>query len=349
MAVKRKGKNMTKREFGKVEYLIWQEREKMSYLDIHNYNKNVHNLARDMRALIAYQDNATTINGDDKMTINSVVRRCGLQDAPNYVNSRIMQEFLGAELFNRFAMPLYDAKAKYDAMTPADKKNVECPKSPIDYFSIPTMYHFYRFRDEILRLMKSNNFAKSGTVKLVELDNVLRTAKTNYLDTSDYNNMYFNPQSDIMINQQPLAAYVPIKELQRRIDKNGINGEEISVAADKLIKAEVTGYMLSYIDKIKNLSTAQIDEIRGLYTSYSRRYIDDNLPAIANQDGTITESKSRKFMLDMCNYGGKEYIIPSRKNVNKAADNGDLTAAESKEIAASGYGYEKETGQLTLI
>ncbi len=339
---------MAKREYKKVEYKIFSEKEAMSYLERHNYSVDEYNLRRDMRALIAYQDNPLTVNGEDKLTINSVAKRCGLEQVPTYVNSRIMEVFLGQNTFNSFAKPLYEAKAKYDALPIDKKKEAKDPKSPIDYFSLPTLYHFYRFRNEILDLMKANNFARSGTVKLADFDKILNTAKANYLDKSDYNNMYYNPQSDIMIESTPLTSYTSIKELQRRIDENGINGEEINVPADKLIKAEVTGYMLSYVDKIKNLSKGQMDEIRGLYTTYSRRYIDKNMPAIRNADGTVIEPKSRLFMLEMCNYGGNVYEAVNHIG-NKESSSNNLTAEEVKEIAKTGYGYEKETGQFTLI
>ena len=143
-----------------VEYLRAMDLAKLSPEEREKYRDDVMELRKKMRALVAYQDSHEDIDGDFKPTINTILKKYGLEDDRAEVSAKIMRVFLGDKVYFETIRPIYERKAEYDKGDKNYKKYHDKVYPLVDYFDIPTLYHYYKFRQAILKKHKENCVGK---------------------------------------------------------------------------------------------------------------------------------------------------------------------------------------------
>ena len=250
---------------------------KLSAEERTQYDKDKLALRRNMRALVAYQDNPDCTDGSTKKTMNSVFERYRLSGDRSYAVSEVMRAFWGNDRYEDEIIPIYARKNEYDNAHPSDKKYFDKTYSPTDYMSIETMYHYYKFRKTIMDLDSKQKFAS--------FDKLLDTAREKYMSKPNAGNMYFSPK-DLSLEKTAIPSYTNIIAQQRKISqdvaKTGaitINDQTVQLSDKEImeytntpitefIKADVVNYMLSYVDETKkSLSEATRQGLKQWYTA----------------------------------------------------------------------------------
>ena len=95
---------------------------KLSAEERTQYDKDKLALRRNMRALVAYQDNPDCTDGSTKKTMNSVFERYRLSGDRSYAVSEVMRAFWGNDRYEDEIIPIYARKNEYDSAHPSDKK-----------------------------------------------------------------------------------------------------------------------------------------------------------------------------------------------------------------------------------
>ncbi len=260
------------------------------------YNKKYLSLRRKMRSLIAHQEVR-----DDKPNMMTYISKSNLRDFRYIANAKIMEAFIGKQRYMEEVLEYYDSR-----------------KSPIDNFDLYTMYHFYRFKEKIMK-EASNTIINSRTLnpeKPINFDfnSVLAKAEKEYFSKSDINNMFVNRGWFKFINS-PIKSYKTItkrqedklKEYQKNYSDKP-NEEALDIAqipCEYEIKADVLYYMLSKVEK--NIGPYEADRLRLAYTGtfaknfenlsmskYAIEYLKDLYNFSGNIDEIIEELSKTK-------------------------------------------------------
>lgn len=254
-----------------MEYLTESEMAKMPQKEQKQYLKDYESLRRVMRALIANQNSREPQKG--KNTINTVAKRYGYREDENIVNALIMEAFINNDHTYEYIRELYENKREFD-LKPIEyrkKLGLKDPKSPIDYFSLPTMYHFYNFRKAIIENHKIRD--TNGNRVFGDLKELINFTREQYFSKSNEKNL-FAQDEDVFFHTKPIRSYTSINQLQKKQDEN-LNPIEKSQTEPVVwkMKKQVLDFMISYVTKSHNLKATQVVLLENYYTNSFATYI----------------------------------------------------------------------------
>ena len=328
----------------KIEYLRAMDLAKLSDEEKIQYREDVMELRKKLRALVAYQDSSDTLDGGFKPTINTILKSYGLEYDRAEVSAKIMRVFFGEKVFFESIAPIYEKKAEYDNSDKQYKKTHDKVYAPVDYFDIPTLYHYYKFRQKILEKHQEN---RSGVVKYpwnaFGLDRIIYDASEEYFGKSGIDNMYYRP-TDIRLISEPTKGYVNIGNLQARFLKEIEKDDTLTdfekesmgdISIIDVIKGDINRYMMSYA-----LAHSSSMERNNVYDTLVHRY---SKVAVASIKKRCYVKKAEDYLLERHCFGLTDHdvyrIIPENKNVEtEAKSNG----GESKETESTGFGKQLE-------
>ncbi len=327
---------------GRVKYLRLTELGLLSTEDRVAYDNEVSALRRQMRALLAHQDNPESITNRIKYTINDIINGYRLRDNRSHAQAKIMRIFVGDNKYRNVVMPIYEAKKVYESASKLTRGNMDRVGSPMDYMDLPTMYYFYKFRSEILKAYEARVI--SGK-KLDDYDRLVEDVYSEHFATPSKENMFFQ-QKDINFLVSPVSSYVNIcmqqqkREERAERDATDYPGEadEIRLIAElpitELIKADVMNYMISYVEKCKVYDEKDFDNI-----SPSLWYTLKSIKTIGSRKYKLPQSKYMIEKYNFCDLSedelGKYHVRAVWSNMPQAIKNRD--AEDVKEEPKSTY------------
>ncbi|MBQ4558351.1 MAG: hypothetical protein IJA61_03125 [Clostridia bacterium] len=324
----------------RVEYLNSTEIMLLPQTKREKYLKDLTSLRRQMRSLIGYQDSPYSIKGGLKQTISSVVSHYGMEDSVNVAYSKIMESFVGAQIYKEEVKGIYDRKFEYDHASKEDKKKMKKVYSPIDYMDLKTMYHFYKFRQKIIEL-DQQRIQETGkrTVSQAGFDQLLADARKACFAERGVKNLFFS-EYDINFKSSPIASFSPINALQSKQENAPlIEDLELSLTAQEdlkhlpvehFIKADVLRYMLSYVDKTKSLTAIEKLELRGLYTE----------KAVSKIKSMKVCKPAKEVLADRYNFSGQVFTFEEDQNKELS-----LTGEDFKELRQNGLSVYRANGR----
>ena len=332
----------------KIEYLRAMDMAKLGEDERAQYREDVMELRKKLRALVAYQDSSETIDGDFKPTINTILKKYGLEYDRAEVSAKIMRVFFGDKIFFETIRPIYEKKAEYDNGDKSYKATHSKVYAPVDYFDIPTLYHYYKFRQAILRKHKENS---AGIVKYpwnaFGLDRIIYDAHSEYFGECTIDNMYYRP-TDLRIISEPTKGYVNMGSLQSRFLKEVEKDEGLTefekegmsdISIIDVIKGDVNRYMISYA-----LAHANSMEKNNMYDSLVHRY---SKVAVASIKKRCYVKKAEDYLLERHSFGLASQdifrIVPvSEKKDQIVETDSKSTSVTTNSEAESYYGKQLE-------
>jgi len=248
-----------------VKYLRKIELAKLPQSEREEYNTVYNALRKQMRSIIAHQDSPTSITGRHKYTINSIIGAYGLKDNRSYANTKIMSTFAGEDLYKNEILPIYQAQREYNRAKGRDKKNMQKAGSPMDYMDLATMYYFYKFRSEIVKAYEEK-LEKGG--KLGTFDGLIEGVYKAKFSKPTKDNMFYSVKN-LGVTKDAVSGFVNVDIMQNRQEKNAekeaskvqSGGDDIisvsKLPITEIIKADVMHYMISYVEKTKDIDEAE--------------------------------------------------------------------------------------------